>query len=162
MELLRDTLEAGMTTGVAETEDYYIKDWYINDPLIMDVRDFPFALIKPDDTSRADLYIQEDAAVDDYVIHFFPTPIARVPRDVRGQIEPSKQMEEMIDRAIELLREDPTLGHTRNNVNDPIARRLYDVQIVGSSYKQPGFVGEGVFHSAELRIQAKRRAPWRM
>ena len=156
MSLIRDTLKAGMTDNVEETNNYYIKKWYINDPVALDVGMFPFALIKPDDSGRSDLYVQEDAAVDDYVIHFFPKPITRIPEE---ETSPARQTEDMIDRAIELLREDPTLGY--EGAHD-VARRIYDVQVIGSTFKQPGFVGEGVYHSAELRVQAKRRAPWRI
>lgn len=39
MEPIRDTLKVGMTEGVDESGYYYIKNWYINDPMILDVAD---------------------------------------------------------------------------------------------------------------------------
>ena len=55
----------------------------------------------------------------------------------------------MIDRAVALIRMDPVFSGI-----------MYNGQVVSSTFRQPGFVEGSTYHSAELRFQAKRRAPW--
>ena len=145
LNLVHDVLEIGMTTNRLATESWYIKTWYLNKQLAFDYRALPLAMVTPDDEHREDQYVQEDTEVDLIVVYFFPQAVDRA-QDIDV---PNASVVAMIDRASVLLRADPTLGE-----------EVYDGQITGATFRQPGFTDGGVVHSAELRYRAKRRAPW--
>ena len=145
LSMVREALEAGMTTGVAPTESYYVKTWYESDPLEFPYQALPAAVVRPGDAHRVDQYVQEDTEVDPVVIHFYTTPISRASQ---AQVATAAQVA-MVDRATVLLRRDPTFGS-----------RVYDGQVTGSVFRQPGFTESGVVHTAEVRFVAKRRVPW--
>lgn len=148
LELVRDTLEAGMTTGVGDSEDYYVKTWHIGSQMKWRPKDMPLALIKPEEEHRVDQYVQEDTEVDTVVVSFFPIAIRRATDD--AVYDANDKTVAMVDRATMILRRDPTLGH-----------EIYDGQIVSSLFRQPGYIDQGAtIHTAELRFQAKRRSPW--
>lgn len=142
---VREVLEAGMTTNSDPSDLWYIKTWYVNDPIALDYPEYPFAVIKPGDPTRVDQYVQEDTAINPVIIIFFPTPI-NVAADYGG---PANEQIAMRDKAVELLRRDPTQGH-----------RVFDTQVMGSVFRQPGFTEGGVVYSAEVRCQLKQRALW--
>ena len=144
LDLVEEVLETGMTTGHSD-EDWYIKTWYVNNPGALEYQEMPLAVILPDNDNREDQYVQEDTEFDSVVIHFFPSPIDRV-NDVQTK---GSQTVAMVDRTIDLIRENPTFDS-----------RIVDIKVVSSQYKQPGLVGQNVFHSAEVRLTAKRRVAW--
>ena len=131
-------------------EPFYIKRWYINDPIRYSYGDLPFAVIKPSNENLTTLYAQEDTEIDTVVVTFFPTPITRVER---YQL-PAGTSADLIDRASRIIRSDPTFrleGHPR----------VFSAQITSSVFKQVGFTGNETAHVAELHLEVKQRSQWR-
>ena len=148
IDLVHSTLEAGMTTGVDDDEDYYVKTWHTGSQMKWRPKDLPLALVKPDTDHQVDQYVQEDTEVDNLVVYFFPIAIRRATDS--GVDDANDKTVAMVDRAKRLLRQDPTLGHV-----------VYDGKVTGTTYRQPGYVDQGAtIHTAEIRYQAKRRVPW--
>ena len=146
LTLVRDTLEAGMSTS-QEDEDWYIKTWHIRNPMALDVNSLPLGIVVSDGPSRREQYVGEDTQVFDITVYFFSTPVTNTTQIDDANIH----TEAMIDRATDLLRVDPTLSG-----------EVYDIQVVGSIPRQPGFMGNATYPGAELKCQAKRRRPWRI
>ena len=64
---------------------------------------------------------------------------------------PKDRLDQISDRIFRLIRRDPTL----NRLPD-----VYDAQIMGSTPRQPGFVGGAEVHSVEVQIQTRARVLW--
>ena len=161
LKLVRYTLENGMDReeGSDSLPRWYIKTWEENDPLEINLSDFPLAVIKPNDTTRLDQYVQEDTELDPLVVYLFPTPI----RDPRGTAvrDINATVVAMTERVIALLRADPTLTAAINALDDVESYSVIDAKVTGTRYRQPGFSDTGsTIHSGEVNIQVKRRASW--
>ena len=128
---------------------FYIKNWYINDPIRVQYSDFPFAVVKPTGAHRIDQYVQEDTEIDNVTVSFFPEPIQRV----ENYADPSGESVAMIDRASLIIRANPTFL----NQGQP---RIVNAQFTGSVFNQPGFIGNETAHSAAIHIEVKRREQW--
>ena len=142
--VLQAVFEAGMTTG-HEDEEWYVKTWRIHDPVTFDVQDMPIGVLIPDNENRVDQYVQEDTEVDTLSVHLFPKAAEYVTDIIAAQ----EQLVAMVDRATRVVRQDPTLGH-----------RVYDAQVMGTSFRQPGFIDNSRVHSATMRVQLKQRVLW--
>ena len=145
LEIIRDVLAAGMTTGVAETELYYIKTWYVNDPIIFEPKETPLGLILPEQMSRLNQYVQQDTELDPIGIYLFPKVVYNTSEGIQAALA----VNAMADRAMRLLRADPSLGG-----------RVVDVGVRGSLPKQTGFVGRSTVYSTEVKIDVRRRVLW--
>lgn len=141
---IRAVLEGGMGD---DNQLWYVKTWFTKDPVRFDLSDMPAGIIIPENPRRVDQYVQEDTEIDDIVIHLFPKPAEHV---INTELA-DDQMEAMVDRAIRLIRQDPTLG-----------RRVIDAQVSGTVFKQPGFISSGRLYSAEIRVQIRQRVLWRI
>ena len=141
--MVRDVLEAGMADSA---EAYYIRTWFVGDPLIFTAADTPLGVLIPGNVKRVDQYVQEDTRIDPITVHLFPHPVDRVGRE---SISARDSITAMIDRVMQLVRRDPSLG-----------ARVYDVEVLGSVNKQPGFVGNDTLYSAEIQLQVKQRVLW--
>ena len=145
LEAVRDKLRAGMSNKIYQNEHWFVRTWHINDPVEFDVRQLPIAIVKPDNEQRLDQYVQEDTAQHNLTVYFYPRAINR---GADGSI-PGRQTVAMIDRATRIIREDPTFDSS-----------FYDVQVVGSTFRQPGVVESALLFSSEMKIVAKSRTPW--
>ena len=146
LERIKEVLDAGMCGEDYVDEEYYIKECYIHDPIALDYQMLPVAVIKPSDERRVDVFVQEDEAVDQISIYLLPAPIARA----KEYTVPSDATTAMADRASRLIREDPTFG-----------ARVINAQIIGSTFRQPGWTSGGDVHSVEIRVEVRQRALWR-
>ena len=146
---VRGVLEAGLTTEQDSSEPWYIKTWYINDPIAFDYRELPFAIVKPSDERRVDTFVQSDTERDSISVWFFPVPINRA-RDMENEVNPAIETIAIADRAARLIRQDPTFG-----------ANVINAQVLGSTFRQPGHVEGGDIHVIEMRLEVMQRALWR-
>ena len=145
LDTLEEILVEGMTTE-QESEDWYIKRWYINDPLELDYRELPIGVIKPTNEGNLDQYVQEDTEVNDVTIYLYPSPINRA----KYSNVPSSEAISMVSRVRRLIRRDPTLDRT-----------VVDAQVLSSIFRQPGFTENGgAIYNSEVRVQIRRRDLW--
>ena len=133
------------TNSIYKDERFFIKTWYIDDPIAFDYRDLPLAVIVTDNPTREDQYVLLDNEVIPITIYFFVSAINRA-KDYRIS---SRAVKEMYDRASRLIRQDPTMDH-----------KFYNVLIDGSVLRRPGFTQSGDVNSLELKLRALRRIAW--
>ena len=131
--------------SIYANERFFIKSWYIDDPIAFDYRDLPLAVIVTDNPNRQDQYVLLDNEVIPITIYFFVEAINRA----RNYRTGTRAVKEMYDRASRLIRQDPTMDH-----------KFYNVLIDGSVLRQPGFIQSGDVNSLELKLRTLRRVAW--
>ena len=147
-------LKAGMTDG-HELEKWYVKTWHIGDPIRLDLTELPVALVIPETAPRVDQYVGQDTELDNVVVHLLPLSIDGV--DFFDSLTVGNQallahakLVAMVDRVSILIRRDPTFGSL-----------VVDAKVSGSTFRQPGYIGGGgALHSAEVKLEVKRRIEW--
>lgn len=102
LELVRNTLEAGMTAGVSEHEDYYVKTWRGGSQVRPVSGDFPMAVLMPVGSQIRPFAVGEDVEEIELQIFFYS-------QGGNMYSENSKALA-MVEKSGKLLREDPTLG----------------------------------------------------
>lgn len=150
LQHIRDILIPGMTDN-QEDAPWFIKTWLINRPIGYEVVDLPLGILASEGPSRRPQYVQEDTQVFDITLHLFSKPVyeMRSPEGVNLVENANIEVEAMIDRATDLIREDPSLGG-----------EFYDCMVSGTVPRQPGWLGNATYPGAEIKLQALRRRPW--
>lgn len=131
--------------GNFSNKPFFIKTWYIDDPISFEYQDLPLAVITTDSPTRTDQYVLLDNEVTPVTIYFFPPAINRA-KDYKIGTRATKAM---YDRASRLIRIDPTMNN-----------KFYNVLIDGSVIRQPGFTGSGDINTLELKLRTMRRLAW--
>jgi hypothetical protein len=141
-------LQAGMTTGHSEVEDFYVLSWYLGDPLALAQILTPAAAIIPTQPSSVDAeFVGEDTIIETYAIRFYQ-PSYRTATDLAEVAAGVTRLLAMREKARILLRTDPTFGSqfvcTKLNINPalPVA-------------------GDGnAYRISELNLEVTRRSIW--
>ena len=136
LELVRNTLEAGMTTGVSECEDYYVKTWGRVPDEEPSSGDLPMAVVIFVSSQRRPFAVGEDVEEIALLALFYS-------KDDDIYSEDNKAIA-MVNRAAEVLRADPTLGHKVIDTMPEIRMPL-----------KPKYDGKGFNWKAELRCKVK-------
>lgn len=141
-------LQAGMTTGHSEVEDFYTMSWYIGDPLGLAQILTPAAAIIPTQPhSIVAQYEGEDTITETYSIRFYQ-PAYRTSVDSAEIAGGVIRLIAMREKARSILRTDPTFGSqfvtSKISVNPTIP-----------------VAGDGnAFRISEINLEIKRRALW--
>lgn len=175
LRVVRNRLDAGMTTHPVdmmsyEDELYYIKTWFVNDPMEWNDGDLPTGVIMPSDEHRVDQYVQEDTEIDSLTIFLYMRQISRVRRRnslITNPMLTNASMTAMVNRATSILRDEPTYTHlptflrgTSAVLVDHTSDNVIQGQVLSSQFRQPGFTSGGTVYMAEIRYQVWRRVPW--
>lgn len=149
INLLVLTLMAGMQTGYTENDDFYVKTFYIGDPLgLYQIMAPAAAIIPAEPKSRISQYIGEDTITETYVVRFYQ-PAYRTADDEAETSAGLTRLMAMLDKAEALLRADPTFGS--QFVNSEIRNVIPSVPTAGDG---------NAYRIAGLSIEIKRRALW--
>ena len=147
--LLLTALQAGMTTGLNDVTDYYVKTWFTGDPINMNMESLPAGAVIPmRPKSRVSQYVGEDTITEVYSIKFYQ-PAYRKQGDPSEVSAGTTRLMAMLDTASAILRADPTFGSTI--VNSELRSIDPFIPTAGEA---------NAFRIAEIQIEMKRRALW--
>lgn len=149
IDLIITTLEAGMTTGHTDSDDYYVKTWYMSDPIAMPDMETPAGMCKIDEpTSYESVFVGMDAPTETYVIQFY----AKAARKAGENAEHAPGMTRLIamcEKVKQLLRADPTFGS-----------QFVTSKITGVKCPLPGVPESDIYRIGQIRFEVKRRELW--
>ena len=116
LELVQNTLEAGMTTDVSEHEDYFVKTWKIVSHEQPSSEDFPMAVVSLIGSQIRPFAVGQDVEEVELQVTFL--------LEVGSVYSEDNKAIAVVERAAALLRNDPTLGQevidTRVKVRFPV------------------------------------------
>jgi hypothetical protein len=138
IDLIQATLEAGMNDP---SQPYYVKTWFIHDPLAVPQVDGPSAVIyivQPN--SRLSVFVGEDTVSETAAIRFYQ-PATRMYGESAETAPGLSRLTAQLEQAQVLLRADPTFGS--EFVMTEI--KSVDSHIVTGSETNPYRVGEIIF-----------------
>lgn len=142
-------LQAGMTAGHSDADDFYVKVWYINDPLALPSIETPAgAVIASTPSPREDVFVGEDTVTETLKIRFYQ-PAQRKSNEAAEIAAGLTRLIAMFEKAEVLLRTDPTFGSTF------VASKITNIDPLIA-----GVAEANAYRVCEITFECKSRALW--
>jgi len=147
VDLVIATLQAGMTDGYTEDDQFFVKTWYTADPLAFQSTALPAgAVLAMTPASRSTVFVGMDTLKDTIAVRLFQgrTRAEADPTEVAAGIT---RLWGMVERAEVLLRTDPTFG-----------AQFVSSEIMSVNPLMPAV--NAAVSAAEITLEIRTRALW--
>ena len=105
-----NTLRAGMSTGHTETDDYFVREWFTGDPLIMQSFAPPACAVIPQlPGANESEFVGVDNVTETFSVQFFQLARRKDGEEAETAAGLTRLIA-MMEKARQLLRADPTFG----------------------------------------------------